>query len=67
MAAAKATPRAKAKPSVTVVLDTPQAKKQVVRYDNKQDGAALASVYVNKSALEKLGNPASIKITIEAA
>jgi hypothetical protein len=59
-------PTQKAK-SVTVVLDTPQEKKNTVRYDNKTKGAAMSTAYVSKTALEILGNPQKIKITIESA
>jgi len=61
-AAAKAT-------QVSVVLATPQEKKNTVRYDaDKADKTpAMTTAYVMKSALEKIGNPERIKITIEAA
>ena len=53
---------------VTVTLDSPQEKKNTVRFDNKTDkDAAMTTVYVMKSALTQIGNPDKIKITIEAA
>lgn len=55
---------------VTVELGNPQEKKYVTRYDfEDQDDAeaAMSSAYINKSALKAIGNPARVKITIEAA
>lgn len=52
---------------VSVTLGSPQVKKNVTRFDSDDTDAALASVYVSKAALTKLGNPDSIKVTIEAA
>jgi len=53
--------------SVSVVLDSPQEKKNTVRFDCADDGAAMRTAYVEKSALSKIGNPEKIKITIEPA
>jgi len=55
------------KTTVTVELGNPQAKKHVVRYDATEDDAAMTSAYVSKSAVTQLGNPETIKITVEAA
>ena len=66
MATARST---KAAPkSVAVVLDSPQEKKNSVRFDaDKADKApAITTVYVMKTALAKIGNPEKIRITIEA-
>jgi hypothetical protein len=52
---------------VTVTMTDPQEKKAVVRYNNEVDNAALASIYISKDALKIIGNPSSVKITIEAA
>jgi hypothetical protein len=55
------------KKTVTVILSDPDEKKHVVRYNNADEDAALSSVYVNKKAVKALGDPAKVKITIEAA
>lgn len=52
---------------ITVTLGSPSEKKNVTRYDSDADDAALSSVYVTKAALKAIGNPKSIKVTIEAA
>jgi hypothetical protein len=52
---------------VTVELGEPQAKKHVVRFDAEAEDAAISNLYVTKVAMEKLGNPEAIKVTIEAA
>lgn len=57
----------KASKSVTVELENPQPKKHVVRFDAADENAAISNVYITKVAMEKLGNPDSISITIEAA
>lgn len=57
-----------AKVSVTMPVKSP--KKRVVRYEveeAQQDTAAIGNVYVSNAAVKKLGDPDSIKITIEAA
>jgi len=54
------------KKRVTVVLSDPQEKKAVVRYDASADDAAISNAYITKVALKKLGNPSSVRITIEA-
>lgn len=60
---------AAAKKSVSTVLEDPQEKTKVVRYDSPDgsDDEVLANSYVSKAAIKKLGNPAKIKVTIEAA
>lgn len=59
---------AKTKQVVTILSD-PVEKKHVIRYDASDAlvDPALRSVYVDKDALSKLGNPSKIKVTIEAA
>lgn len=52
---------------VTVIMDDPAEKKSVVRFNNTDDDAAIASIYISKNAIKALGNPDSVKITIEAA
>ena len=52
---------------VTVELGKPQPKKNVIRYDAEDGDGALTTAYVSKAAATELGNPDSIKITIEAA
>lgn len=58
-----------AKPVVTVILEAPQEKKNSVRYDapKVEKDPAMTTAYVVKTALDKIGNPDKIKITIEAA
>ena len=58
---------AKAKRTVTVILGAPQEKKNTTRYDSNEDNPAMRTVYIDKVALSELGNPARVKITIEAA
>jgi hypothetical protein len=74
MAPAKSTSKTRSTPaskttSVSVVLDTPQEKKNSVRFDaaKADKDAAMTTAYVLKTALAKIGNPDKIKITIEAA
>lgn len=55
------------KKTVSVVMGDKVEKKHVVRYNCEDEGAALASAYIDKAALKKLGNPDKVKITIEAA
>jgi hypothetical protein len=54
---------------ITVELGSPQPKKVVTRYDADEgdDDAAMSNAYIRKAALEKIGNPDRVKITIEAA
>jgi Cu/Ag efflux protein CusF len=63
------TRKAPASTGVSVVLDTPQEKKNTVRYDADKavKDPAMTTAYVSKAALAKIGNPDKIKITIEAA
>jgi len=67
MATARKTPSKTA--VVSVILDTPQEKKNTVRYDATGDKktAAMTTAYISKTALAKLGNPERVKLTIEAA
>lgn len=53
--------------TIVAMLDTPQPKKHVTRYDASDAQQALDSLYVNTAALSKIGDPAKIKVTIEAA
>jgi hypothetical protein len=52
---------------IVVTLSNPQEKKSVTRFDATDDDAALRTVYVDKAALAKLGNPDAIKVTITKA
>jgi hypothetical protein len=63
-----------AKKKYVTTLEAPKAKTRVVRYDAagqlldpKVDDEVLNNAYVQKSVIEGLGNPAKIKVTIEAA
>lgn len=51
--------------SVIVELGSPDPKKKVVKYTS--DSEVLSSAYVGKEALDELGNPDKLKVTIEAA
>lgn len=53
--------------AVTVILSEPDEKKHVVKLSSDEDGAAMSSAYITKAAMKELGNPGSVKITIEAA
>jgi hypothetical protein len=55
------------KSTVVSVLEDPKPKKSVTRYDANDDNAALSNAYISNDALKKLGNPAKVKVTIEAA
>lgn len=57
---------ATAKKYVTI-LEDPKPKNKVTRYDCADVKAALGNAYVRNSVIEALGNPAKIKITVEAA
>jgi len=52
---------------VTVVFSERDDKKSVVRFNADSDTAAIANIYVTKDAMKELGDPAAVKITIEAA
>lgn len=56
-----------AKKSVSVTLNGKQEKKSVTRFVNSTDDDILSNAYVGKKAVEQLGNPGKIKVTIEAA
>lgn len=61
-------PRAKAKPAppaIMVVLEGQSVKGKSIKYFTEVPGLAFNNLYVQKSALEKLGNPATLKVTIE--
>jgi hypothetical protein len=59
---------AAAKKKIQIVLGDKAEKKNVVRYNYEGEGkAAMLSAYVSKDALETLGNPDKIVVTIEAA
>lgn len=54
--------------SLITWLEVPQEKKNVIRFDApKGNEKPLRTVYVDKEGLKELGNPARIKVTIEAA
>ncbi len=50
---------------ITFALDRPT--KNTVRYAEVSDSPIVGTLYVQKTAIEKMGNPKSIKVTIEAA
>lgn len=49
------------------VMGSPEDKKHSKRYNAVEDTAAMSTAYVLKTALAEIGNPAKIKVTIEAA
>jgi hypothetical protein len=53
--------------SIIVELGTPQPKKHVTRYDSVEESDDVNSIYVAKSAIEAIGSPDKIRVTIEAA
>jgi hypothetical protein len=55
------------KKSFVVILADPKAKKSVTRYDAAKDSDPLQNAYIDNKALTQLGNPAKVKVTIEAA
>ena len=54
------------KKKIVVVLGDKQPKKSVVRY-NGVEGEALSNAYISKEAIEELGDPEKVRVTIEAA
>lgn len=56
-----------AKKSITVTMTDPKVKTRVTRYDGPEDNEVMANAYLDKRGLKKLGDPAKVKITIEAA
>jgi hypothetical protein len=63
----KRTTRSTARKSFEVTMEHFSDHNKVTRYNADNEDAALANVYVKNDTIEKLGNPASIKVTIEAA
>jgi hypothetical protein len=56
-----------AKKKLVVTLDILSAKKSVIRFDGSDDEDILKTIYVGRDAVESLGDPGAIKVTIEAA
>lgn len=54
-----------AKPSASVVLDGKAEKKHSVKFWTDAAGQPFNNLYVSRDALSKLGNPATLKVTIE--
>jgi hypothetical protein len=50
--------------AIKVKLDQKDPKKHVVKFSTSKDDAAVGSVYVSNAAVEKLGDPDSITLTI---
>lgn len=59
MAAAK-------KPVIVVEMRDTEPKKGSVKYLTEERPVDLTNIYLNKSGVQKLGNPAGVKVTIEA-
>jgi len=55
--------------SFSSVLTLPQPKKHSVRFDAMDDtkDPICSSIYISNATYEGLGNPGSIKVTVEAA
>lgn len=53
--------------SVEVEFDIRSDKKHVVRFDSSDENAAVTSIYISKVAMQTLGDPQSLTVTIEAA
>jgi hypothetical protein len=53
--------------AVSVVMSEPDKKKNVVKFNNDEEGAAMSSVYISNATIKALGEPDKVKITIEAA
>jgi hypothetical protein len=58
---------ASAPTTFTVLLDNDDAKKHSVKYYSEQPDLPFNNLYVSMKACDALGNPAAIKVTIEAA
>lgn len=52
--------------SVKVVLNNKDQKKHVVKYSTDDDSRAVTSLYVANSAVEELGDPDAITVTLTA-
>lgn len=50
--------------SVTFVMETEKETKNTVKFVGEDSG--LTAIYVGKDAIARIGNPASISVTIEA-
>jgi hypothetical protein len=50
--------------AIKVKLDQKDPKKHVVKFSTSKDDAAVGSVYVSNAAVEKLGDPDTITLTI---
>lgn len=51
-------------PSVKVKLDQKDPKKNSVKYSTSKDGAPISSIYVSNAAVEELGDPDEVTLTI---
>jgi hypothetical protein len=53
--------------SVTVTLSERDDKKGSVRFIGSDNDDLLSNIYIPKTAMDKLGDPQKVKITITAA
>lgn len=53
--------------AIKVTLGQKDAKKHVVKYSTSKDGVAVSSIYLDNKAVEKLGDPDEVILTITAA
>lgn len=53
--------------TVTVTLNTRDDKKNSTRFVGSTDDEILSNIYIPNTAMEKLGNPDKVKVTITAA
>jgi hypothetical protein len=51
---------------LTVLMEDQTPKKHSVRFDARDEDAAMSSAYVTKKALAELGNPPKVEIVIRA-
>jgi len=58
---------AQAKKKLTFVLDNRADKKHSVKFEeNEDEGLPMSSAYVRNESCAQIGNPAKLKVTIEA-
>ncbi len=52
---------------ITVALEREKETKNTVRFKEKDDGEQLGMIYVPKSTVSQLGDPAVLEMTLVAA
>lgn len=51
----------------TVILAKDRETKNTVRFSTADEGVAVSTLYVGKEAVAELGDPDSVKVTVEPA